>query len=83
MKRARVDCATMAISGKELRKGGVEVIGDEGGNNILFAIWDDKEVASADGVEVVLPSRTWVYPWLGAVGTGSASFYVSVHGLSF
>ena len=82
MKRVGVNCATTAVSGKEFRESGMEIIEDEGGNNILFAIWDDKEVASADGIEVVLPSRTWVYPWLGAVGTGSASFYISVHGLS-
>jgi len=83
MKRARVDCATMAVSGKELGKGGMEIVGNERGNNIFFAIWDDKEMASTGGVEVVLPSRTWVNSWLGTVGTGSASFYVSIHGFSF
>ena len=83
MKRARVDRAAAAISGEEFGEGGVKVIGDERGDDVLFTIGDDKEVAGTNGIEIVLPSRTWVYPWLGAVGTGSASFYVSVHGLSF
>jgi len=78
-----VDCATTTISGKKLGKGGVEIVGNEQGDNIFFAIWDDKEVASTSGVEVILPSRTRVDSWLGTVGTGSMSFYVSIHGFHF
>jgi len=78
-----VDRTTTAISGKEFRKGGVEIIGDEGGDDVLFAIRDDKEMASTSGIKVVLPSGTWVNPWLGTTRTGSLSFYVSVHCLSF
>ena len=83
MERTGVDCATTAISGKEFGKGGVEVIGDEGGDDIFFAIRDDKEMASTSGIKVVLPSGTWVNPWLGTIGTGSLYFYISVHCLSF
>ena len=83
VKRARVDCATTAISSKEFRKGGMEIIRDEGGDDILFAIRDDKEMASSDGIKVVLPSGSWVDSWLRAVGTGSPSFYVSIHRLCF
>jgi len=83
MKRTRVDCATVAISSKEFGKGGVEIVGDEGGDDILFAIRDDKEMAGSDSVKVVLPSRPWVDSWLRAVGTRSPSFYVSIHHLCF
>ena len=83
MKRTGVDCATAAISGKEFRKGGVKVIGDKGGNDVFFAIRDDKEVAGTHSIEVVLPSGTWVNFWLGTIGTWSLSFYVSVHGPGF
>jgi len=78
-----VDHATAAISSKEFGKGGVEIIGDEGGDDVLFAIRDDKEMAGPDGVEVVLPSGPWVDSWLRAVGTRSPSFYISVHCLCF
>jgi len=83
VKRTRVDCATAAISSEEFRKGGVEIVGDEGGNDVLFAIRDDKEMAGSDSVKVVLPSRPWVDSWLRAVGTRSLSFYVSVHRFCF
>ena len=39
-----VDCAAMTVSGEEFRKGGVEVIRDERGDYVFFAIWDDKKV---------------------------------------
>jgi len=61
MKRTGVDHATAAISSEELGKGGMEVIGDEGGDDVLFAIRDDEEMVGPDGVKVVLPSRTWMY----------------------
>ena len=75
-----VDCATMAVSGEEFRKSGMEVVRDEGGDYIFFAIWNDKKVAGASTIEVVLPSGAWVDSWLRTVGTRSTSFYVSVHG---
>jgi len=78
-----VDCATAAISSKKFRKGGVEIVGDEGGDDVLFAIRDDKEMAGSNGIKVVLPSRPWVDSWLRAVGTRSPSFYVSVHRFCF
>ena len=78
-----MDCATMAISSEEFRKGGMEIVRDEGGDDVLFAIRDDKEMAGPDSVEVVLPSRTWVYSWLGTVRAWGSPFYVSVHHFSF
>jgi len=83
MKRMRVDCATMAISSEKFRKGSMEIVRDEGGDDVLFAIRDDKEMAGPDSVEVVLPSGPWVDSWLRAVGTRSPSFYVSIHRLCF
>jgi len=80
MKRTGVDCATAAISGKELGKCGMKVIGDEGGDDVFITIRNDEKVAGTNCIKVVLPSGTWVNPWLGAIGTGSPSFYVSVHG---
>jgi len=38
MKRARVDSAATTISGKEFGKGGIKIVRNEGGDNILFAI---------------------------------------------
>ena len=83
VKRTRVDHATAAISSKKFGKGGMEIVGDEGGDDVLFAIRDDKEMAGPDGVKVVLPSGPWVDFWLRAIGTRSLSFYVSVHRLCF
>jgi len=79
MKRTRVDCAAAAVSSEEFRKGGMEIIRDKGGDDILFAIRDDKEVTGPDGVEVVLPSRTWIHSGLGTVRAWGPSFYISVH----
>jgi len=83
MKRMGVDCATTAISGEELREVGVEVIGDERSNHILFTIGDNKKVAGASSVKVVLPSRTWVNSWLGTVGTWGMSLCVSIYRFRF
>jgi len=82
MKRTGVDRATTAISSKELGKGGVEIVRNEGSYNVLFAIRDDKEMAGPDSIEVVFPSGPWVNSWLRAIGTWSSSFYVSAHRLS-
>jgi len=79
MKRTGVDCTTTAVSSKEFGKGGMEVVRDEGGDDVLFAIRDDKEVAGPDGVEVVLPSRTWVHSWLGTVRAWGSPFCISIH----
>ena len=60
----------------------MKVIGNEGGDNVFFAIWDNEEVASASTVEIVLPSWAWMDSWLRTVGARGASFYVSIHGFS-
>ena len=82
VKGTGVDRAATAVSGKKFREGGMEVIGDEGGDYVFFTIRDDKEVTSTSTVEVVLPSGARVNSWLRAVGTRSSSFYVSIHGFS-
>jgi len=79
MKRTGVDRATMAVSSKEFGKGGMEIIRDKGGDDVLFAIRDDKEMAGPNGVEVVLPSWTWVYSWLGTVQAWGSPFCVSIY----
>ena len=79
MKRMGVDCTATAISGKEFRKGGVKIVRNERGDDVLFAIRNDEEMAGTNGIEIVLPSGTWVNAWLGTIGTGSSSFCVSVH----
>jgi len=83
MKRVRVDDTATTVGGKEFREGGMEIIRDEGGDDILFSIGDNKEMASAGGIEVVLPSRTWEDAWLRTTRTGSMSFSVSIHSLRF
>ena len=83
MKGARVDGTTASIGGKEFGKGGVEVIGNEGGDDVLVAIRNDKKVVGANGIEIVFPSWTRVYTRLRASGTRSASFCVSIHHLGF
>ena len=75
-----VDGAAMAISGKKFWECGVKVIGNEGGNNVLIAVRNDKEMAGASGCEVVLPARAWEYTGLRTTGTGGLSFGISVHG---
>jgi len=79
MQGTRVDGATTSISGKEFRKGCVEIVGDKGGNDVLVAVRDNKKVMHTNSVEVVLPARARKYTQLRACGTGSMSLYVSVH----
>ena len=79
MKGARVDGATASIGGKELGKGHVKVIGNEGGNDVLITIRNDKKVTCTNGVEIVLPSQARKYTWLGAGRTGSTSLCISIH----
>ena len=81
MKGARVDSAAASVSSKKFREGGVEIIGNERGNDIFVTVGNDKEVTRTNGVEVVLPARTGKDTWLGACGTGSTSLCVSVHHL--
>ena len=78
IKGTGVDHAATAVSGKKFGIGGMEVIGDEGGNYVFLAVRDDKEVASTSTIEVVLPPGARVNSWLRAVGTGSVSLCVSV-----
>jgi len=70
--------AAMSIGGEEFRKGGVEVVGDEGGDNVLFTVRNDEKVAGTNSVKVVLPPRSWVNSWLRTIGTRGASLCVSV-----
>jgi len=81
MKGTRMDGAATTISGKEFGKGGMEVIGNERGDNIFFTVGNDKKVVGTCFSEVVLPSRTWKDAWLRTIGTWGLSFSVSVHGL--
>jgi len=83
MKRTGMDSTTTTISGKKFGEGGMEIIRNEGGDNILFTIRNDKEVVSAGGSKVVLPSWTGEDTRLGAVGTGSLSFGVDFHSFYF
>ena len=83
MKGARVDCAAATISSEEFRESGMEVIGDERGDNVLFAVWDNKKVAGACGRKVVSLARAREDTRLGTVGARSVSFCVSVYGLGF
>jgi len=76
MKRARVNCAAMSISGKELGEGRVKIIGNEGGDDILVTIRDNEEMTCTDGVKVVLPARARKHTWLRACGTWGMSLCV-------
>ena len=79
VKGARVDGTASSIGGKELEKGHVKVVRNEGGDDILFTVRDDKKVTCTNGVEVVLPSGARKYTWLRAGGTRSASLCISIH----
>ena len=79
MERTGMDGATTTVSGKEFWECGVEVVRDEGGNNILIAVGNDKEVTGACGCKVVLPAWAWEYARLRTAGTGGLSFGISVH----
>ena len=59
MKGTGMDGASATVSGKEFRKGGVEVVGNKRGNDVFFSIQDNEKVTGACGIEVVLPPRTW------------------------
>jgi len=83
MERTRVDCTAMSIRGEELREGCVSVVGNKGGDDILIAVRNDKEVTHTDGVEVVLPAGARKYTRLRACGTQSMPLCISVHCFSF
>ena len=57
VKGARVDGTTTSIRGEELGKGCIEVVGNKGGNDVLIAIRNDKEVTRTNSVKVILPAR--------------------------
>jgi len=73
MEGTRVDHTATAVSSKKFGKGSMEIVGDEGGDDVLFAIWDDKKVTSAGSIKVVLPPRTWVNAWLRTTGAWGIS----------
>ena len=83
IKGVRMDHTATTVRSKEFREGGMEIIGDEWGNDVLFSIGNDKEVAGTDGVEVVLPSGTRENTWLRTSGTWSSLLGISVHSLGF
>jgi len=83
MKRTGVDCTTTAVSSEEFGESSVEIIRNEGGDNVLFTIRDNKKMAGTNSIEIVLPSRTWVNSWLRAVRAWSLSLCISFHRFSF
>ena len=83
VKGVRMNGTAMTISGKEFGEGGMEIVRNKGGDDVLFAIRDDKEMTGPNGIEVVLPSRSWVYSWLGTVRAWGPPFCVSVHCFGF
>ena len=83
VKRTRVDCAAMTVSSKEFRKGGMEVVRNKRGNDILFTIGDNEEMMGPNSVEVIFPPGARENARLGTVGARSASFCISVHGFGF
>ena len=79
MKGTRVNGAATSVGGEELGKGGVKIVGNEGRNNVLVAVRDDKKETRTNGVEVVLPSWAREYTWLRASGTWCMSLCISIH----
>ena len=76
MERARVNGAAQSSCCQEFRKGGIEVVRNEGGNDILFSVGDDEKVSSAGGVPVVAPSWTRKPTGLGSVRSWSGVFLI-------
>ena len=79
MKWARVDCTATTIRGEELGEGGVKIIRDEGGDDILFTIRNDKKVAGACGCKIIPPAGTREDARLGTIGTWSLSLSISIY----
>ena len=61
----------------------MKIIRDEGGDDVLFAVRNNKEVVGACFSEVVLPPRAWEDAWLRTIGTWSLSFGISIHSFEF
>ena len=78
-----MDCAAATVCGKELGESGMEIIRNKGGNDVLLAIGNDKEVAGACGCEVILPAGAGENTRLGTIGTRSLSLCVSICGFGF
>ena len=76
MERPRMNGAAASLGCQEFRKGTVEVIGDEGGDGVLLAIGNDKEMASSGGVPVIAPSGSWKCTRLGTFWSRSGMFFV-------
>ena len=83
MEGTGMDSAAPTISRKQFGEGHVKVIGNEWRDNIFFAIWDNKEVMGACGIEIVLPSRARVNAWLRTSGTGGVLLGFSVYCFGF
>ena len=83
IERMGMDSTATTISGKKFGEGGVEVIGNEGGDNVLFTVGDNKKVVGTHSVKVVLPSRTRENTRLGTVRTWSMPLNISFHGFGF
>jgi len=79
VKGARMDSATASIGSEQFRKGCVKVIRNEWGNDILVAVWNDKEVTRTNGIEIVLPTRAREHTRLRTCGTRGTSLCISVH----
>jgi len=74
-----VNRAASSIGGKELGECCVKVVRNKRGNDVFIAVGNDKKVACADGVKVVLPAWAREYTRLRAGRTRSVSFCISIH----
>ena len=48
--------ATQSLGCQQFGKGGIEVVRNEGGDDVLFSVGNNKEVPGTHGVPVVVPS---------------------------
>ena len=72
LERPRVNGTPAPLGGQKLRKGAVEIIGDEWGNSFLLAVRNDEEVAGPGGIPVVAPTRARKGTRLGTFGYWSS-----------
>ena len=77
VKRAGVNGAVAAISRQELREGASHVVTNKGGDDIFFAIWDDKVMTGVGLSPILDPARSWVDAGLRTRGTRGLPFGVS------
>ena len=68
MERLRMNGTAQSLYCQKFRKGGIKIVGDEGGNGVLFAIGNDKEVVGASSIPIIVPS------WAGK-STGLRPFW--------